>query len=235
MRITRTLVLVLAAAAAARADCSFTWKTNMGADSPEIRKTYIKGHRMMTESAATITIWDLDARTITHIDKSNRTYRVSPLNNAPRSSNSSAQMDSKETGQHKTIGGFDAHQIVMTLTASLPGGMRSQVEGEMWYAHDVPGTDDFSAFYKRMGELGLAEGRRTGLSGLMSEMETSMANLHAMPLMMIMHTKVTGGDAKLAEQLNSSIGDVITETNGFSTSPVAESVFTVPAGFRQTE
>jgi len=225
----KVLVLVLAAASAARADFSFTVTVKMGSDT-NTEKCYMKGHRMMTDMPAAIWIWDLDAQTVTHVDKAARTYKVSPLGGTGRGNSKSPQVDVKDTGQRKTIGGFAANQVILTSdSGSLRGGMRTQSVSEIWYSRDVPGAQEWLAFFKRFDELGLGE-TASGMSGMIAMLKKSMG-LGGVPLLTIVRVTVTGGDAKLAKQLNSALGETTQECSGFSTSPIPDSVFAVPAGF----
>ena len=66
--------------------------------------------------------------------------------------------DIKKTGQHKTINGFDAEEMVVTMVvdntqAQRPGakGQPAQMQMEMhiWFASDVPGIDTAHAFYEK--------------------------------------------------------------------------------------
>ena len=59
-----------------------------------------------------------------------------------------ATVDVKETGQKKTINGFNASEVVMTIAmegAAPAQGMKMQMEMDMWLSSDVPGAQEFTA------------------------------------------------------------------------------------------
>jgi len=235
MILVKTLMLVLVAGVAWGADFSFTIVVKTGSEPPQTRKCYLKGHRMMIDSNATITISDLDARTAIFADKPSRTYRVVSLEPSTHHDSTSAQMDVKETGQHRIIGGFNTSQEVLTLDISnLPGGVRVQSESEIWYSPDIPGVEDLRAYYKLKAQLSAVRpGGRSGMMGVVSGIEERMGNFGGVPLLVITRIKVTGKDAGLVQQMNSALEGTREEWSGFSNSPIPDSLFTIPAGFQK--
>src|SRR5215469_4562350 len=152
-------VLALATAAIAHADFSYTTTTKgpvmPGANLDQTSKHYLKGDKMMTDVGNTAMIIDFNAQTVTRIDKANKTYSVSKVSDLASGQDAKVEMsgDFKETGQHKTINGFNASQAILSMQVDTPQGpqpgMKMQMEMELWLSPDVPGYAEMEAFYKR--------------------------------------------------------------------------------------
>lgn len=93
---------------------------------------------MKTEAGAVAVILDYDAATVTTINTAQKSWSVKPLahvSSAATAAVKGVQIDAKETGNKKTVNGYDASQIVMTMSMQLPqapqmGNM--QVEADTW-------------------------------------------------------------------------------------------------------
>jgi len=128
MRAMCVLFLTLAAALTARADFSYTQTTKsaggmMGAAVPTVTKTYLKGQKMKIDNGDSIMIMDFDAQTMTHVSTAQKTYTVSKfseLGETVSKSGMDINIDLKETGQRKTINGFNATEMVMTMEMDNP-------------------------------------------------------------------------------------------------------------------
>src|SRR5579864_4826317 len=161
MKATCVLFLTLAASVAARADFSYTQTTKssggmMAAAAPMVAKTYLKGQKMKVDNGDSMMILDFDAQTITHINTAQKTYAVSKFSELGETVNKSGMdinIDVKETGQRKTINGFDASEMVMTMEMDNPQarqqGMKMKMEMDIWVSPDVPGGQELRAFYQR--------------------------------------------------------------------------------------
>ena len=137
--------------------------------------TVIKGNRMAHISDRTGTIWDLDKETVTNLDFKDKTYSVitfaemkamyeKMLNNmseakteVTKKSEVDMSFDIKlnETGQTKTISGYQTREVVMTMITKMTDpksgqSFDSQMENHLWIAKDVPASKELAAFHKRM-------------------------------------------------------------------------------------
>ena len=109
------LAVTLCATATAYADFSYTTtrKTqgSPAAAVPSATKYYYKGQKMMTDSDTATMVIDFDAQTVSLIHKAQKTYSVmkfSDMGQVLQQADVDARIDVKETGQKKTINGFNA-------------------------------------------------------------------------------------------------------------------------------
>jgi len=244
MKSARLCLLLLAVAVSARADfsCTTEWKSNGKTDATI--KQYLKGQRMMTDMGARVTILDFDAKTRTTIDKTMKTYSVRPLSQTElfRDTAGQAQFKAKETGQHKTINGLNASQMVMTMQVDMGkagGGMKTEMEVEVWYSAEIPGAKEVHDFYRRNWDLfpWAAEpgSGRSGFGKTMSDLQKQMAAMNGYPVLYIIHMKVSGGDPRVAAAMMAGFNDTTVETGSFSTATIPDSVFAIPAGYTKVE
>jgi hypothetical protein len=209
MTVSKLFILALAAAAAAHADFSYT-TTTKGPTMPGMDQTskhYLKGDKMMTDMGNSAMIIDFDAQTVTHIDKANKTYsvsKVSDLTGQAQEAKAEMSADFKETGQHKTINGFNASQAMMTVQMDMPQkgqqpGMKIQMDMELWLSPDVPGYSELEAFYKRNMSrypwAAMAQGSNPSMRATMAELQKKMATMHGAPVLQIMRSKMGGAAA----------------------------------------
>ncbi|HKE21169.1 MAG TPA: DUF4412 domain-containing protein [Bryobacteraceae bacterium] len=203
----RVLVLALAVGAAARADFSYTMSrqasgATAGAMGAQGTKYYLKGQKMMIDLGMNAIIMDFDAQTFTSINKTQKTYTVTPFSQAGAAAAGApapdVQLDIKETGQHKNINGFDATQTIINVQADMPqaqGGMKMSMEMELWVSPDVPGAEELHAFYQRNGSRfpwnALASGNPN--SKAMLEMQRKLASMNGVPVLEVMRMKPAGG------------------------------------------
>jgi hypothetical protein len=283
MKTIRLSILALVCVLAARADFSYT-QTRKSAQGPaaaagdQTTKHYFKGQKMKTESATTSTILDFDAQTITTINHAQKNYTVMKFSDMAQTMKSvgvDAKIDVKETGQRKSINGFNAAEVLMTMAMDSPdmakGGMKMQMEFSMWLSPDVPGTQELRAFYqKNMDKFPWAAmvggGGQPGMQKAMADMQKKMASLGGVPVLQVVRMKMAGNEAMnaqmqqamaqmeamrkqggpgaaAAEKAMASMGgmggrggalfEMTTESSGFSTSAVADSVFALPDGYQK--
>jgi hypothetical protein len=118
-------------------------------------KHYFKGRMMKTETGDTSTIIDFDAQTLTTINNRLKTVTVRSLSDigaAAGHNGASVQIDVKETGQQKTINGYNAKELIMTMDVDVRqarqmGKMR--MEMDLWLSTDVPGIGELKSFYQK--------------------------------------------------------------------------------------
>jgi len=219
MKTTWVIFLALAAGLTARADFSYTTTAKspggaMAAATPgkPVTKTYLKGQKMKIDRGSSATIFDFDAQTSTYIDSSQKTYRVtkfSDMGEALGKSRQDVNIDVKETGQKKTINGYNASEMVISAELDSPtgrqAGMKMHMEVDFWISADVPGAQDLRAFYQRnaakfpWGAMAGDGGRgNPGMRNAMVELLRKMSDMKGVPVLEVI--KVGGGnDAQQAQ------------------------------------
>ncbi len=282
---TQVFLLALVAGAAAGADFSYTMTTKSssapGGAGDQVTKQYLKGQKMMTDTGAVAIILDFDAQTMTMINKTQKTYSVSKFadvgqNTAAATAGADVKVDVKETGQQKTINGFNASEVVMTMQIDSPqaqqAGMKMQMEMDLWISPDVPGGQDLLGFYKRNADRfpwsSMATGANPSMRAAMADLQKKMAGLKGVPVLETIRMKNTGAggaqdprmaqaraqlegmvkqggpgaaqaQAALARMGGASGGGALFETTmeggNYSSSPIPDAVFAIPAGFQQTQ
>jgi len=283
--LTASLLLI---AGAARADFGYTM-TRKGGPGPggETKYSY-KGQKMKTDTGATATILDFDAQTVTTINTTQKTYTVTKFSDVAQGvpGGAEVQADVKETGQHKTVNGFNASQLVMSMQMDSPQlqqqGMKMQMDLEMWISPDVPGAQELRAFYQRnMAKFpwaAMGDGANPSMRAAMANLQKKLAGMNGVPVLEVVHIKSGGGPSQGAQAAQSAQSDprmaaaraqleqmakqpgpageqakmalarmggamaggsggmeTTMEAGGFSTSPIPDSVFAIPAGYRQVE
>jgi hypothetical protein len=207
----KLFVLALAAVASAHADFTYITTTKgpmiPGANVDQTSKHYLKGDKMMTDNGNTAMIIDFAAQTVTHLDKANKTYSVSKVSDLGLGSGHESKVemsgDFKETGEHKTIDGFNASQAILNMQVDMPQGsqpgMKMQMEMELWLSPDVPGYSEMEAFYKRNMErfpwAAMAQGSNPSMRNTMAELQRKMAGMHGAPVLEVIHSKMGGAGA----------------------------------------
>jgi hypothetical protein len=287
MKIATLLAVTLCAAATAYADFSYTsTRKTEGSPAagavPSATKYYYKGQKMMTDTGDTATVIDFDAQTISLIHKSQKTYSVmkfSDMGQVLKQADIDAKIDVKETGQKKTINGFNATETVMTMEMDSPqmskAGMKMQMEIDMWRSSDVPGAQELKAFYlKNAGNFpwtAMAGGGATSMQKAMADVQRKMATGGGVTLLQTIRTKSAGSGAQAAQMQaamaqaraqmeamvkqggpqaaaaqqalarmgaasgGGSLFEMTTESTGFSTSSIPDSIFAIPAGYQKVE
>jgi hypothetical protein len=288
MRVRCVLLLTLAAGLTARADFSYTQTTKsaggmMAAAVPIVTKTYLKGQKMKIDNGDSVMIMDFDAQAMTHINTAQKTYTVSKFSDLGETMSKSGMdinIDLKETGQRKTINGFSATEMVMTMEMDNPQarqqGMKMKMEMDIWVSPDVPGAGELRAFYQRNAAkfpwaamTGAGRGNAS-MQKALADLRRKMAEVKGVPVLQVMKMGAGGNEAQMAqmqkgmeqaraqleemkkqgklppqmeEQLKrmtaaspgGSMFETTMESSNFSSSPIPDSVFAVPAGYQQTE
>jgi hypothetical protein len=143
----------------------------------------VKGNRKMTTSDKTAQIVDLSEEKAYELDLSKKTYTVTTFAEIrnqmeearrkaaeqasreqpkPAASSSEApqyevEFDLKESGQKKAVNGFDAREVVMTISVHEKGKPIAQNGGMVmtsstWLAPKVPNVSDIANFDRRFAE-----------------------------------------------------------------------------------
>ncbi len=141
---------------------------------PMTTTTTVKGNRMMTRTADSTQVVDLDKETITHMDFTKRTYSVTTfaemrqaLEEMAKKMNqrgggadpAAMQFDIKmrDTGQQRTISGSPAHEVIMTMNLQGQDAKSGQKGGldmtnDMWVAPGIPGYAEARDFQIRLAQ-----------------------------------------------------------------------------------
>jgi hypothetical protein len=209
-----TTLVVLATALTARADFSYTTTNKTtggtmaamagGVNTPP-SKLYFKGQKMKTDSGDTATILDFDAQTITTVNNKTKTISVrnfSDLAATSKQNDMSVKIDVKETGQQKTVNGYNAKELIMTMDIDSPQMQqmgKMQMEMDMWLSGDVPGIGELRGFYKknleRMPWAALSGGGNAAMQSAMVEMQRKLAEMNGVQVLSVIKMKPAGGAA----------------------------------------
>ena len=187
----------------AQADFSYTQTRKMtggvmagmaGGMAPQASKISMKGQKMKTADANTATILDLEAQTITTINNAQKTYTVQSLvQTAASAGDLDVKADLKETGQKKTVNGFNADETIMTMDVDAPQMGKMQMEIDMWLSKEVPGMQEMRAFYTKNGDKfpwrALAGGGNPGMASAIAQLQKKMATMNAVPVQQIIRMK----------------------------------------------
>ena len=282
------LIIILGATTSglARADFSYTTATKSGSAATPVpvnqaSKTYLKGQKMKIETGNSATILDFDTQSITYIDNNRKVYNVSKFTDLGQSLKQSGvemTVDAKETGERKTINGYNASEMVLTADVEIAAtGRKNRMEMDFWISSDVPGSQEMVAFYKRNVDrfpwAAMAGQRGRGdqsMESAMSAFYRKMAAMKGVVVMQVMKMGGGGNDAQAAqaqqamaqaskqlEELRKqgklppqveqqlakmkggtgggSMFEVTLESTGFSSAPIPDSVFAIPAGYQKSE
>jgi len=207
-----TLVLV-ATTFTVRADFSYTTTNKTGGAMAAMAggvnappaKHYFKGQKMKTDNGDIATILDFDAQTITTVNNKLKTISVrnfSDIGIGVKQSDVSVKVDVKETGQQKTINGYNAKELIMTMDFDNPQAKqmgKMHMEMDMWLSPDVPGAGELRNFYKknmdRMPWTALSGGGNPALQSGMAEMQRKIAEMNGLQVLSVMTVKPAGGAA----------------------------------------
>jgi carbon monoxide dehydrogenase subunit G len=176
---------------------------------PMVATVAVKGNRMAHGSQHHVSIIDLDRETITEVNFDKKQYSVMTFAQMKQMMEEMSQkmksadaqkadaqfkVSVKDTGEKKTIAGFDTHEMVLTMEmegtdqqTGSKGGM--VVTSDMWIAPKTDGYSEIADFYKRMsqkldwtpGSMGMM-GARPDMAKGMSELYKESAKLNGMPV-----------------------------------------------------
>jgi hypothetical protein len=280
----------------ARADFSYTitGKTTGGSmagmagnANGQTTKMYFKGQKLKSENADLSTIMDFEAQTLTTINHRTKTVTVAKLGDViGKAGDAQMKIDVKETGQQKTINGYNAKELLLTMEMEMPQGPqmgKMQVEMELWLSPDVPGNAEAREFYRKNAERfpwASMAGGNPQLTQAVAQMQRRMAEMNGVQVETVMKFKPAGGagaqampqmpqmtaaqqaqmqaamarmqqqggpGAEAAAQMMARMGnmgrggapasnslmEITTDATEFSTAPIPDSVFAIPAGYQK--
>jgi hypothetical protein len=148
-----------------------------------VSSTAVKGNRLMTVTDKMGQLIDLDEEKVYEIELDKKRYRVKtfaeireemrkaaeqmaksqpgkepqPGGQGEKAAEVEVSMDVRETGERKTINGFDCREVVVEVKAfekgkslETAGGM--VISSNMWLGPELPGTQEVADFYRRYAE-----------------------------------------------------------------------------------
>jgi hypothetical protein len=172
----------------------------------------VKGDRMSTTSGNTQQIVDLKEEKIYDVDLKDKSYRVTTfaelrqrMEEARRKAAEQQQKESgkpsdptkemevdftaKETGQRKAVNGFDAREVLMTITMREKGKTLEQSGGmvlsnSVWLAPKIDGMAELADFQRRYAEKLLASAvldaqQMAALAAMYPQIQEAMARMRA--------------------------------------------------------
>jgi hypothetical protein len=203
-------IVFLSATVGARADLSYTTtaKTTggsmaaMAGNMNTSGKVYLKGSKMRNDTGDTSTIIDFDAQTITTLNHRTKTATVTKISDvASKNADMNMKIDVKETGQTKTVNGYNAKELLLTIDMEMPqmqqAGMgKMQLEIQLWLSSDVPGIAEMRDFYKKnMDHFPWAAmaGGNPQMSQAVAQLQKKMVELNGVAVEDVIKVKPAGG------------------------------------------
>jgi hypothetical protein len=130
----------------------------------------VKGNRLVHRGSNTMSLIDLDARTITTVDLQKKQYSVLTFEEMKQAMENLAKkmkqdqkaemkmrVSAEPTGKSKEISGYNAKEILMKIAMEAHDQKNNQsgsmvVFTDLWIAENVAGYSEIADFYKRMSE-----------------------------------------------------------------------------------
>jgi hypothetical protein len=244
MKIIRVSLFLALAAATALADFSYKHETKIvgGAMAGPMKMamrmsktardamsgvTYLKGNRMATQSGDTVTIYDLDAQTVTTVNHDKREYsvltfaemqqimqRMTEKMNGKDGAELRYKVDVRDGKKSQDVYGYPAKltAFAITIESTDKKGNSGALEmaSDLWLSTSVAGSAELTAFQKRMGEalgsgmqnMGALSGmmRQKGFDEAMKEFQANAANMQGVAVLTVMRMAPAGNlNAMMAE------------------------------------
>lgn len=215
---------------------------------PQVSTHLIQGGRMAMVTANAIDITDVDRQVMTHIDLEKKTYStitfaefrqamdnmMRKMGQAPKEGQPAMEfrVEVKDTGEAKTIEGFNTKLMKMLLATDIKDQKSGQavtmnMEMDMWMTPSVPGYDEVRKFMQKYAEaIGITPemmrvsrmavgqpGMGEGMAKLMKE----ASKLQGVPIVSVTRMAGPGGpggaDAPEAQMPTSKdVGDAATNS-----------------------
>lgn len=247
-KLTAILALAVAGSVAARADFSYTMTMKNAGGMPAAGGSsdhaFLKGDKLRLDHGNTSSILDLSAQTVTQINHTQKTYSVAPFGQFAAGAGQvdvDMKIDVQETGQHRTIGGYNCREIVMTMDMDSPqmgqpgGATKMHVTMDFWVSPDVPGYQEIRAFYQRMatgpGWAALTHGAGQGMQKAMAEIQRKMAGMNGVPVLQVMKMSMPGNSAQAAQMAQARARLEAMKAQGGEQAKMADKILaTMPSG-----
>ena len=206
----------------------------------------LKGNRMMTTSSDTGQIIDLAEEKVYDLDMKKKTYTVATFDELrrrmreaqERARQQAAQakpetekaapaeepkveidFDMKETGQKRTISGYECREVVMTVTTrekgkTLEQGGGLQMIANTWLAPEIPALKEREAFEMKyaqkvygeafsaasMEQMAAAMAMYPGMKDAMTRMSKENVNMSGTPLLTTLTMQAVKSDEQVAQE-----------------------------------
>jgi hypothetical protein len=224
-------------------------------------KVFLKGNKMARVSASTSMIFDLDAGTLTTVDTEKKSYATASFDDINRRMQEMQQRLAKNgsqpseirftskvepTGKTRTIDGKDAKEYLMTITAAgQQAGMR--VKSDLWAVPSVEGMEELRSFERKMAAKlanmnGFNPMMGNASSGL-NELNKETLKIDGFPV--TQEVAISGVESPMSPMMamrnggqenkdpNAPFLIMNMESKSFSGGPVSDSVFEIPAGYKE--
>ena len=189
MRIVVALLGIVLASSVAAKDLTLRQRTAVGPPGAPSREetVYLVGSKVVSDSPVSRTIVDLDAKTITTVDKTKRTYGVVAIDSiGAEMEEMRKQVEMLPPEERKKLGGmFDDVPVTVTPTGktdtiagysasefALKGGPYA---GSVWVTEALPTPSEFKRWKTIEGSMG-------GLMGAGRRLGEAMSSLNGFPL-----------------------------------------------------
>jgi hypothetical protein len=182
---------------------------------PPSTKYYYQGQKMKVDRGDGAEIIDFDAKTITSINNRSKSYLVRNFSEVQAPANQAgviAKIDIKETGQKKTVNGYSASELMLTMDVDSPqtGQMgRMQMEMDLWISPDVPGASELRAFYQKNAAnfpwAAMAGGGNQSMTAGIADMQRKISEMNGVPVEQVVKIRMAGGaGAPARPQMNAA-------------------------------
>jgi len=255
-RILAGTVLALALAAPVRADVTIhqsTGGTGMGMAGDAKSVTRIKGNKMRTDMTMGDTtrtmIFDVDAQKLYVFDSKKKEADVWDMaafgaEIGKAVDVSAAKASIKPNNQTRQIAGHSAagYDIEVSMDSAMGGSkdmmMTVTLAGPAWIVKNAPGSADYARFYKAAADKGwiFSDPRgakaQPGQARAMAEMYKRMAEIGGIPYQTDMQIKMSGSGPMAAVFSKMGNMTMTTTVDSVETGPLADDLFTPPAGYK---
>jgi hypothetical protein len=249
-------VLTLLLAAPAFADVTLKQTMTgkgMGMGGTMQSTTYIKGNKMRTDTTigdrVQSQILDLDTQKMYMFDSNKKEANVFDMASFGQEIGKSVDMSNmkvsfKPNGQTKEIAGQKAsgYDLEITVPMTMPGqkdmAMTMNLAGPMWIVKGAPGYADYAQFYKSAVEKGWifsdpnAAKAQPGQAKAFAEMYKQFAETGGIAYETEAQIKMSGSGPMAGLFAKMGNMTVTTVVNEVTAGPVADSLFSPPAGYK---
>ncbi len=199
------------------------------ANQPVESSVYVHGNRMARMNQSTGEIIDLDKETITQLNFEKKTYSTITFAEMRQRMEEAMQkmkgkqaaqpeqgaqmkfkVSSKETGQKKTISGYEAKEVVLTIEMDATDQTKgtqaaANIESHVWLAPDIDGYGEVRDFERKMAaQIGMLPDQqmaemRQSMQGMV-EVNKQMAEMKGIPVLTVMDMGMPAGAMEGAQQ-----------------------------------
>ncbi len=165
-------------------------------------KLSLKGQKLASSTPENTVIIDFGAQTVTTINTAQKTYTVKKFGEVNSSAATvDATVEVKDTGQKKTVNGFNASEVIVTVNTEMETGrgpaMKMQMEMDLWISSEVPGVAELRDFYKKnlanFPWNAMMGGTNPSMQKAMVQLQKKMAELDGVEVERVIRVKPAGG------------------------------------------